>query len=265
MKLKAAGKSDVGLKRKINEDSLFLNSDMGLYVVADGMGGHKAGEVASRIVVDTMRDYWAKIGNNEQPALIEPITRDVPERAKHLINSIALANRLIYEAQQQPQYKGMGSTVCALLADNNRIWSANVGDSRVYLMTGGRLTIVSEEHSVEAEQRHLGLYDSFSASNPFMKNVLTRVLGVNMKVEAYITSVEPVPGDMILVCSDGLTNFMTDESIAAILDASSPIETKVDELIDGANAGGGGDNITVVLLEALEEGMWGRFRSKFKI
>lgn len=265
MNLKAAGKSDVGLKRRSNEDSFFLSHDMGLYVIADGMGGHKAGEVASRMVVDTIRDYWTKISNSEQPPLIEPIAKDIPERAKHLVNSIALANRLIYEAQQQPQYKGMGSTVCALLADNNRIWSANVGDSRVYMMTSGRLTIVSEEHSVEAEQKNLGLYDSFSSSNPFMKNLLTRVLGVNKKVEAYITSVEPVPGDIILACSDGLTNFMTDESITAILNGSSPIEGKVDELIDGANAGGGGDNITVVLLEALEEGMWGRFRSKLKI
>jgi len=265
MKLKATGKSDVGMKRRSNEDSLFLSSDMGLFIIADGMGGHKAGEVASRMVVDTIKDYWTKIGKNESPSFIEPIAKDIPERTKHLVNSIALANRLIYEAHQQPQYKGMGSTVCVLLADNNRIWSANVGDSRVYLLTRGKLTIISEEHSIEAEQKNLGLYDSLSESNPFMKNLLTRVLGVNMKVEAYLTSIDPVPGDMILACSDGLTNFMTDESIAAILNKPAPIEQKVDDLINGANEGGGGDNITVVLLEVLEGGVWSRIKGKLKI
>jgi PPM family protein phosphatase len=265
MKLNSAGKSDVGMKRDRNEDSLLVSPAMGLHVVADGMGGHRAGDVASRIVVDTMRDYWMKIGNNESPSLIEPIAKDISERAKHLVNSIALANRLIFEAQKQPQYRGMGSTVSALLVEGNHIWSANVGDSRVYLMDRGRLHIISEEHSVEAEQKSLGLFDSFSESNPFMKNILTRVLGVKEKVEAYITAVEPVPGDMVLACSDGLTNFMTEESIAAILNSPASIEQKVDALIDGANEGGGGDNITVVLLEVLEEGIWEKIKGKLRI
>jgi PPM family protein phosphatase len=265
MKLKAAGKSSVGMKRRHNEDSLLMNHDMGLYVIADGMGGHKAGEIASKMVVDTMNDYWIKIRNNEDPSLIEPITKDIPEGAKHLLNSIALANRLIYEAQKQPQYQGMGSTVAALLVENNNIWSANVGDSGVYLMTHGKLTTVFEEHSIVAEQKNLGLYDSYSSSNPYMKNLLTRVLGLNEKVDTFITPIKPEPGDVILACSDGLTNYLTQESIGAILTSSSPIDRKVNDLIDGANDGGGGDNITVVLLEILEEGRWSRLRNRLGI
>jgi PPM family protein phosphatase len=262
MRLNTAGKTHVGMKRDRNEDNLLMNPVMGLYVVADGMGGHRAGEVASRIVVDTLKDYWDKIGNNEHPSFIAPVAENLPEMAKHLLNSISLANRLIHEAQQQPQYKGMGSTVSALLVDGNRIWSANVGDSRVYHMTQGRLEIISEEHSVEAEQKSLGLFDSLNMSNPFIKNILTRALGPNEKVEAFITAMEPVPGDIILACSDGLTNYITDEAIAGILSSSSSVEQKADELIDGANNGGGGDNITVVLLEVMHEGMWDRLKKR---
>jgi PPM family protein phosphatase len=262
MKLNAAGKTDAGLKRDRNEDSILMIPAMGLYVVADGMGGHRAGEIASKIVVDTMKDYWDKIGNNERPSFLGPVAEDLPERARHLLNSIFFANRVIHEAQRQPQYQGMGSTVAALLVEGNRIWSANVGDSRVYLMTRGRLELISEEHSVEAEQKSLGLFDSLNTTNPFIKNLLTRALGPNEGVDAFITVMEPAPGDLILACSDGLTNYMTDEAITEILCSSSPVEQKVDELIDGANLGGGGDNITVVLLEVMKEGIWDKLKNR---
>ena len=265
MKVRAAGKSDIGLKRRINEDSYLINPDIGLYVIADGMGGHKAGEIASRIVVDTMNDYWMKLGRNEPVSFVEPVTRDVPDRAKHLINSISLANIIIHEAQKTPEYMGMGSTVSALLVDKKCIWSANVGDSRVYLWAGGTLKVISEEHSVEAEQRNLGLINSLSSSNAYIKNLLTRALGLNASVDAFITSIEPSPGDIILLCSDGLTNFTSDEAVQLILsDPSADLEEKAAHLIDAANSGGGGDNITVILLEILEEGRWSRFINRLK-
>lgn len=266
MRLNAAGNSHVGLKRKVNEDRYLINDNSGLYVIADGMGGHRAGEVASRIVVDTIGDYWMKISRKESPPFIGPVKEDLPYIVKHLLNSIYLANIIVYEAQQKPQYQGMGSTVSALVVDQNRIWSANVGDTRVYLFRQDSLNTVSEEHSVEAEQKNLGLYKSHGSTNPFIKNLLTRALGLNEKVDAFVTFIEPVPGDMILMCSDGLTNFTSEDAIKTILNnPSSSTDDKVNDLINAANNGGGGDNTTVILLEILKEGRWNRLKNRLKL
>ena len=265
MNVKVVGKSDIGLKRKLNEDSILIEPDLGLYVIADGMGGHKAGEVASRMVVETMEDYWKKVNSNKAPSFLEIIEKDVSEGAKHLINSIALTNIIIHEAQKKAEYHRMGSTVSALYIDKDCIWSANVGDSPVYLFDHGNLTLISEEHSIEAEQKNLGMGDTFGSTNPLMKNLLTRVLGLYEKVDVYITSIKPDIGDIILLCSDGLTNYMSEKSIKTVLDDFSiSLERKVDVLISEANLGGGGDNISVILLEVLEEGKWKKFKNKFK-
>jgi PPM family protein phosphatase len=265
MNVKIAGKSDIGLKRKLNEDSLLIEPDLGLYVIADGMGGHKAGEVASRMVVETMADYWQKVKGSKPPSFLEIVKKDISEDAKHLINSIAFANIIIHEAQKKPEYHRMGSTVSALYIDKDCIWSANVGDSPVYLFDHGHLILVSEEHSIEAEQKNLGMGDTLGSTNPLMKNLLTRVLGLKEKVEVYITPIKPEIGDIILMCSDGLTNYMSEQSIKTVLDDFSiSLERKVDVLISEANLGGGGDNISVVLLEVLEEGKWKKFKKRFK-
>lgn len=265
MKFIAAGKSHIGMKRKINEDSFLVGSDLGLYLIADGMGGHRAGEVASRMIVETIEDYWQKINTGEVPSLLEPIEKDISDKAKHLINSISLANIVVHEAQKKPQYHRMGSTVSALIIENDCVWMANVGDSPVYIFKKGKLKLVSEEHSIEAEQKSMGFLDSLGSTNPLMKNMLTRVLGPEEEVEVYISLLTPEPGDLILMCSDGLTNYLPEESIRIILDDySMSLERKVDVLIDEANKGGGGDNISVVLLEVLEDGKWNKFIKRFK-
>ncbi|MBW1771771.1 MAG: serine/threonine-protein phosphatase [Deltaproteobacteria bacterium] len=265
MNVRVAGKSHVGLKRRLNEDSYLIAPDLGVYVIADGMGGHKAGEVASRMTVDTMTDYWRKMRSKRPPSFLETITDDISEEAKHLVNSISLTNAIVHEAQKKPEYHKMGSTVSALLTEKDRIWSANVGDSPIYLFESGRLVLISEEHSVEAEQRSMGISaESFGSTNPLLKNVLTRVLGLSEKVQVYITSLRPEEGDMVMICSDGLTNYLSENAIKTVLDDFSvSIERKVDILIDEANRGGGGDNITVILLEVLEEGKWNKFKKKF--
>ena len=264
MKVITAGKTDKGLKRKLNEDSLLLNDELGLYVIADGMGGHKAGEVASRMVVETMADYWDKVKNDNPPSFFEPITNDVSENARHLINSITLSNIIVHEAQKKPEYHRMGTTVSALLIEKNCMWAGNVGDSPVFLFDHGRLILVSEEHSVEAEKQKLGRGDSFSSTPPFLKNILTRVLGLNEKVNVYITPIRPEKGDIILMCSDGLTNFISVPSIRSILsDPSLSLEEKVDLLINGAIEGGGGDNISVILVEVVQEGTWQKIKKRF--
>ncbi len=265
MKIKAAGNTHVGLKRKINEDSYIIGPKLDLYIIADGMGGHKAGEVASRMVVETMEDYWKKFSSNKTPSFLEPVEKPVSEKAKHLINSIALSNLVVHEAQKKPQYLRMGSTVSAVLVEDEHLWVANVGDSPVYLHKKDHLTLVSEEHSVEAEQKNMGFYESLNSTNPLMKNVLTRVLGQNEKVKVFITQVKPEKNDIVLLCSDGLTGYLSKGAISAILnDFSMPLEQKVDVLIDEANKGGGGDNITVILLEIQEEGGWKRLKNRLK-
>ena len=264
MKIISAGKTDKGLKRKLNEDNLLLADDLGLYVIADGMGGHKAGEVASKIVVETMADYWQKVKKNNPPSFLEKIQGDISENARHLINSISLSNIIIHEAQKRPEYHRMGSTVSALLIEKDCIWAGNVGDSPVFLFDHGRLMMVSEEHSIEAEKQRLGRGDSLSSSSPFLKNILTRVLGLNEKVNVFITPIRPEKGDIVLMCSDGLTNFVPVQSIKSVLsDESLSLTQKVDLLIDKANEAGGGDNISVIILEVVKEGTWKTIKKKF--
>jgi PPM family protein phosphatase len=264
MKVIAAGKSHIGLKRRLNEDSYLIATAAGLYLVADGMGGHKAGDVASRMVVETMADYWEKMTKKKPPAFLGPTRKDISDSAKHLVNSISLSNIILHEAQKKPEYHKMGSTVSALLVEKDCIWAANVGDSPIFLFDHGHVVQVSEEHSIEAEQKSLGLTDSHGSTNPMMKNLLTRVLGLNKSVNVFITPIRPEAGDLLMICSDGLTNFMTRQAIKAVLDDFSiSLERKVDILIDEANRGGGGDNITVILLEVLDEGKWEKIKNRF--
>lgn len=255
----------MGIKRKLNEDSYLIASELGLYVIADGMGGHKAGEVASRMVVETMADYWKKVREGKPPSFLKPIREDISENAKHLMNSISFTNIIIHEAQKRPQYHRMGSTISALLVEDDCIWIANVGDTRIYFFDYDRLIQVSEEHSIEAEQKAMGLIDPLSSTSPEMKNLLTRVLGLDEKVNIYIDTIRPDPGDIIMMCSDGLTNYMSEQAINTVLDDFSiSIERRGNILIDEANRGGGGDNITVILLEVEDEGKWEKFKKRFK-
>jgi serine/threonine protein phosphatase PrpC len=266
MDVRSAGKTDTGLKRKINEDSYLMASDLGLYVIADGMGGHKAGDVASSMVVETIEDYWRKVKSGNLPAFLENIKMDISESAKHLVNSISLANILVYEAQKKPQYYRMGSTIVALLLEEDYMWAANVGDSRIYLFDKGDLIQVSEEHSLETEQKAMGIIGPSGKTNIATKNVITRAIGLEERVKVFITPIRPKAGNLILMCSDGLTDYTSEQNISMIIDDfSTSLARKVEVLIDGAKHGGGGDNISVILLEVLEEKKWNRFKKKLKI
>ena len=243
-----------------------MATDLGLYIVADGMGGHKAGHVASNMVVETMEDYWRKVKEGKPPGFLEKIEKDIPDRAKHLINSISLTNIMIYEEKKRPQYHEMGSTIAALLLDEDCIWAANVGDSRIYSFSHGRLVQISEEHSLEAEQKRLGIFDSDNMGNSSFKHILIRAVGLKERVKVYIISIRPEVGDIIMICSDGLTNYISEQSIGAVLDDfSMSLERKADVLIEEAKRGGGGDNISVVLLEVMEERRWSKFKKRLKL
>ena len=266
MKIKTAGNTDIGLKRKINEDRYLVRPDLGLFIVADGMGGHKAGEVASRMVVETMVEYWIKMKLKKIPSFLEPVNKEISEKANHLVNSIYTSNMLVHEAQKKLQYMQMGSTVSAVLIEGDALWVANVGDSPVYLTDKGKLIQISEEHSVAAEQRSMGLDRFLNSSNQSLKNTLTRAIGMHEKVDVYIKKVVPDEGDIILICTDGLTNYFPEESINKVINHPLfPLESKVRALIDGANKGGGGDNISVILIEVLEESRMEKIKSKLKL
>ena len=145
MKLKSAGRTDIGLKRKLNEDRLLVREDLGLFIVADGMGGHKAGEVASRMVVESMVEYFIKMKLKKTPSLLVPRDKELSLKANHLINSIHIANMLVHEAQKKLEYLQMGSTVTALLREGNSFWVANVGDSPVFLTDKKKIQITDVE------------------------------------------------------------------------------------------------------------------------
>jgi serine/threonine protein phosphatase PrpC len=205
------------------------------------------------------------VRGGEFPSFLSPVNPEISDGAKHLVNSIVLCNMLIHEGQKKPQYHRMGSTVSALLVDKDLVWLANVGDSPVYLFDQDRLIQLSEEHSIQGEQKSIGLLGPSGKSDPLLKNVLTRALGLAANVNVFTRPIRPNPGDLLLLCTDGLTNFVPEPSIRTILqDTSLSIERKTDLLIGEANRRGGGDNITVILLAVLKEGLWGKVKRKVK-
>lgn len=257
MKFQSAGKTHIGRKRKINEDRILLSDNLGLFVIADGIGGHNAGDVASQMVVEILEDYWKKLREGSPPLFIRPFEKGTSHVAKHMINSISLSNAIVYEAKKRPRFDKMGSTVTALLVDGDQLWLANVGDSPAYNFTGGELVQISEEHSLEREQKALGIGSGAggSSGNRTFRNILTRAIGLEEKIAVFISSLKPATGDVIVLCSDGLTKNTSKKNISAILsDNSLSLSRKTEALVEEANLGGGDDNISVILLEVLKTG-----------
>lgn len=235
MRLRSAASTDVGRRRRANEDCFAIVSELGLYLVADGMGGHSAGQVASRLAVESA---VAALGD------LESATATPTERLRI---AVAAANRAIFTtAQEKSELTGMGTTLVALLAGGQRIALAHVGDSRAYLVRGGRIRQLTDDHSLVAElvRRH-----EISAQDALMhpqRHVLTRALGVRRRVEVDLIEMALAGGDVLVLCSDGLTGPVRDEEIANEVGRSHDLEEVCGRLVDLANSRGGDDNITVV-------------------
>jgi protein phosphatase len=230
----AVGRTDPGLKRKHNEDAYAILEDHHLFVIADGMGRHAAGEVASQLCVDAMRDAFTTgdFGPPEEPPL--------PRRASHLRGSIQLANeRILTSARGNDDYAGMGTTVVAAYFSPNkqRVYIAHVGDSRCYRLRGGRLTQLTTDHTLGA----VGITGKSAA-------VLSRAVGIEASVEIDINMESPLPGDVYLLCSDGLSRMVPHDAIQSILESAKDLDSANAVLIDKANQGGGRDNITSILV-----------------
>ncbi len=244
--------TDKGLRRTSNEDSHCERSDIGLFVVADGMGGHVAGEVASREAVDAIQafinDTASADKNRTWPFPFEP---SISLEANRLKAAFRLANRSIAAAiADSSDLRGMATTASALLAGTSSACVAHVGDSRVYRLRNGELEQLTHDHSWVEEQVRAGTMSASAARQHPWRNVVTRALSGGEDPEVDVTEVEPVAGDRYLLCSDGLFSVVTDPQIAEILgDTQLSLQDICTTLITAANAGGGPDNITALVLE----------------
>lgn len=248
VKIESAGISDIGKRRKQNEDSLFLDDRLGLYVVADGMGGHNAGEVASKLVVETIGDYIRQ-GQSDDPVEERVgIDANLSEEAQLLLAGIQLSNRIVHQtALSNEAYRGMGSTVSAVYFTEKTFIVANVGDSLIYLIRNGAIEQIAVPHTLVAEQTERDPDNAELLWSDF-KHVLTRAMGVDEKVKADINEWPLCKNDILVICSDGLTDKASAEEILELV-YNRRSERACKSLVDLANARGGDDNITVIVLK----------------
>jgi len=262
----SAARTDVGLVRQDNEDNYYVNEAIGLFVVADGMGGHASGEVASKMAVDIIRDYFKGTGKDNKPVQIGPFQRDCSYTTNRLASSIRLANMAVYEAsRKRAELKGMGTTVAAAQVDGNRLSIAHIGDSRVYLIRAGNIEQLTDDHSVVYEQVKRDLITKEEASRSEMRNILTRALGIADDVEIDLSEMTLSAGDVLLLCSDGLSGMVDDEAILSVVTTIEDPAAACEKLIAMANQNGGKDNITVVIARSeKKKGFFQRLSIIFK-
>jgi serine/threonine protein phosphatase PrpC len=241
--LTASGKTDQGMVRSNNEDNFYLDEELGLLVVADGMGGHASGETASNLAVNVIRDYFQgpqkKIRDNN------PVYSEATNR---LNSAIRLANQAVFEAaQSSPQLKGMGTTIVAVLLNGNKLSIAHIGDSRIYLIRAGNIDQLTDDHSIVNEQVKRDLITKEEAARSEMKNILTKALGIRAETEADLDELTVFDNDILFLCTDGLSNMVKDEDVLDIISSESNSAVACDALVNAANKNGGKDNITVIV------------------
>jgi protein phosphatase len=239
--LTSFSRTDIGKKRKINQDYVYAFTEKignlsNLFIVADGMGGHAAGDYASRTAVDVMEQFIeSSFEKNSQTLLVKAV-----ESANSEVFARAGANK---------QYEGMGTTVVAATFVGRFLQAVNVGDSRIYILRAGKIRQISVDNSLVEDMIRSGGITREQAKNHPDKNIITRAVGVKDYVECDVYTEELTGGDIIMLCSDGLTNMLDDDEIAAIIESSPDLKSAVETLIDSANEQGGKDNISVVLVK----------------
>ncbi|AEI65498.1 protein phosphatase 1 [Corallococcus macrosporus] len=236
------------MKRNHNEDNFLMLPEEFLFCVADGMGGHSSGEIASRIAVDELGEFY-KLTSKDQdctwPFKMDK-TRNYDEN--RLATGIKLANARIFEkASSESKYKGMGTTIVTAHFTQSAVYVGHVGDSRVYYFRGGALKQVTEDHSLLNDYLKAKKLTPEEVENFPHKNVIVRALGMKENVQVDVSRVEPQEDDVFLLCSDGLSGMVTDAQMQEILQRTPELEKACSQLIDMANAAGGNDNVTCVL------------------
>jgi protein phosphatase len=249
MRIESKSITHVGLKRPLNEDSYCANDEQGLYVVADGMGGHAHGEVASRLAVETIEEFVKLTAGDNDVTWPYGIDETLSLNGNRLKTAIRFANqRLLEHAKSAAGCEGMATTVVAALVSGDAAEIAHVGDSRLYLIRDGGLTRLTSDHSWVNEQVLSGVINDEQARNHPLRNVVTRALGGRPDLEVDVQTVSLQPGDRLLLCSDGLTTMLDDDEILRIVLENDGGVDQADELIDAANRSGGEDNTTAILL-----------------
>jgi len=252
MKIRYAAKTDVGMKRTHNEDYFSLIEDEQLFIVADGMGGHASGEVASKLAAETVGEFYQRT-KDEDATWPYKMDRSLSYIENRLVCGIKLANYRIFEsAARDIRYKGMGTTIVTTLICGDKVYVAHVGDSRCYRVRSTGITQITRDHS---------LLEDYKEAKPDMteeeqrnfphKNVITRALGMRDTVQVDIKPHQILDGDFYLMCSDGLSGMVEDPKILEIVLGAKSLERAVAELVDTANRAGGTDNITTLLLQCV--------------
>lgn len=238
-KVTAYGKSDIGKKRTTNQDSILLNDKLGLYAVADGMGGHKGGETASAMALEIINTAVEKVSGRTDLIQVIPLLKE----------AVSLASMKIFERSTMDEnLRGMGTTLVGLYFSDDLAYIAQVGDSRVYLYRDGDLWKVTEDHSLINEQIRSGIITKQEAEKLNYKNVITRSVGFEEIVNVDIYTREVEKEDVFLLCSDGLTAMLSDDDIKDLVEPKD-LAGSVDKLISKANQCGGVDNVSVILLK----------------
>ena len=239
MKIKAQGLTDVGQKRKTNQDSFIVDQETLLFGVADGMGGHRGGGVASKLAVDTIRSFVQSHKTGDPEVIIEKALQE--------------ASKTIYkQSMEKEELTGMGTTATFAWVKGKKIFIAHVGDSRAYLLRGEKIWQITEDHSLVHEQVKAGILPESAQKGHELRNVLTRSIGFEPAVKVDIYQKELKPGDKFLICSDGLVGMIDDKDISKIVNKKS-LDEAVKKLIEMANKNGGDDNITSVLIQVVED------------
>jgi PPM family protein phosphatase len=249
-KIEFSALTDTGIKRTNNEDSFLILEEKNLFAVADGMGGHSSGEIASKIAVETIGQFFRDSALTEDSTWPYAYDDNISFEGNQLRTAVAIANEKIQEyATEHLESRGMGTTVVAVMAIQSRLVLCHVGDSRCYLLRDGKLSSLTSDHSWVNEQVKLGFLTEEEAQRHPFRNVITKALGTKGEATAEINEIEGKEGDLLLLCTDGLNSMVTDDEISKMVAGDGKLEDKAKRLIDAANENGGEDNITLVLLK----------------
>jgi PPM family protein phosphatase len=263
VRISSGGCTDVGRVRSNNEDAFRVVASLNLFVLSDGMGGEAHGEVASELAVETVSSHCREAESDPSETFFGKRRADLSEKTNRLASAVVLANRKIFEsARKNPLRHGMGATVTALWLNGQRMSIAHVGDSRAYLLRTGALEQLTRDHSLVAEQVRRGILTPQQADRSEMQSVLIRALGTQEDVEVDADEFGLMNGDIVLLCSDGLTRMVTDPEIASTLLTQADAQSAAERLVSLANENGGEDNITVVVvnLQPASNGFFARVR-----